>query len=147
MPVGIRYFTPEGLLGLHRHESSLLNKAIRKASFDVFKIHRAGYKDTERSLQNTIYYQSPSQSKSASPALTTAFNQKSKRNIFNADTSNRQPSTQSFQALDLTVVFDIHLERSELSFSRGKCSYKTPKIRKLIDRSVFVPVQQLVSAL
>jgi len=75
----------------------------------------------------------------------TAFNQKSKRNIFNVDTSNRQSSTQSLKALDL-VVFAIHLERSGLGFGRGKHSYKTAKTGELIDRSVFVPVPQLVSA-
>lgn len=41
-----------------------------------------------------------------------AFKHKSKINIFTVDTSNRQSSTQSLQALDLTAAFAIHLEKS-----------------------------------
>lgn len=99
-------------MGLHISWKQLFNKVIRKANFDFVLIYKAGYRDNEESFKNVIYCQSPSQSKSASPAFMAAFNHKSKRNIFTVDTSNRQSSTQSLQALDLTAVFAIHLKRS-----------------------------------
>lgn len=65
-----------------------------------------------------------------------AFNHKNKRNTFHVDISNRHSHTQSLQALELTSVFTIHLERLRLVFSREKCGYKTAKIGESSDRSL-----------
>lgn len=55
-----------------------------------------------------------------------AFSQKI--NIFHVDISNRHLYTQSLQALELTAVFTINLERLRLVFSMEKCGYKAAKI-------------------